>query len=166
MIPATLAERLERLRADAPALRAYALVDGLQYEQHFGRSLRRRGGTVHSLFAGTEDEPLASAGPWLVDIAQPDADVVASLDELETARPGVMWLFSTQDIESLVRTLQRKLNSKLPNGKIALLRFWDPRVFVPLFNALDTERRRAYFGDVDEWHGLADGKRFHVSHHA
>lgn len=166
MIPASLAERLERLRASAPGLRAYALVDGIQYEQHFGRILRRRWGTVHALFAGTEDEPLADAGPWVIDVVQPDVGVVAPLDELEEARPGVMWLFTAQDIESLVTTLQRKLNSKLPNGKIALIRFWDPRVFVPLFNALDMEARRTYFGDVDEWHGLADGKRFHVSHHA
>ena len=63
-------------------------------------------------------------------------------------------------------TLQSKLNSRLPDGKVALLRFWDPRVFVPLFNALDTAGRQAYFGDVTEWHGLKNGKRFHVSHYA
>nr|WP_171910183.1 hypothetical protein [Paraburkholderia fungorum] len=55
---------------------------------------------------------------------------------------------------------------KLPSGKIALVRFWDPRVFVPLFNALDNHARCSYFGDIDEWHGLLDGKRFQVSHHA
>ncbi|WP_153134174.1 hypothetical protein [Paraburkholderia agricolaris] len=53
MIPTTLAERLERLRADASGLRAYALVDGLQYEQHFGRSFRTTAPLVN-----TELKPL------------------------------------------------------------------------------------------------------------
>lgn len=166
VIPTHLAERLERLRKASPGLRAYALVDGLQYEQHFGHRIKWRWGVVHALFAGTQDEPLADAGPWVIDLAQADSAPLASLDELEEARPGVMWLFTAQDIESLVATLQRKLNSRLPNGKIALVRFWDPRVFVPLFNALDTDGRRTYFGDVDEWHGLHETKRFHVSNHA
>jgi hypothetical protein len=166
VIPKPLAERLERLRTVTPQLRAYALVDGLQYEQHVGDRIKKRWGAIHALFAGTQDEPLSDAGPWVIDLTEPDATALASLEDLEQACPGVLWLFTTQDIEALVGTLQRKLDSKLPNGKIALIRFWDPRVFVPLFNALDNDARRSYFGDVDEWHGLLDGKRFHVSHHA
>jgi hypothetical protein len=166
VIPPKLAERLERLRTLTPGLRVYALVDGLQYEQHFGYPIKRRWGAVEALFAGTEDEPLADAGPWVIDLAAPDAATISPLGELEEARPGVMWLFTTQDIEPLVAILQRKLNSRLPDGKVALIRFWDPRVFVSLFNALDAAGRQAYFGDVNEWHGLRDGKRFHVSDHA
>jgi Domain of unknown function (DUF4123) len=166
VIPPQLAERLERLRTSTPGLRAYALVDGLQYDQYFGHPLKRRWGAVAALFAGTEDEPLADAGPWVIDLAAHEATIISPLGELEAARPGVMWLFTNQDIESLVVTLQSKLNSRLPDGKVALLRFWDPRVFVPLFNALDAAGRQAYFGDITEWHGLKNGKRFHVSHYA
>ncbi|SAL29530.1 hypothetical protein AWB64_02519 [Caballeronia sordidicola] len=166
MIPSQLAERLERLRTSAPGLRAYALVDGYQYAQHFGHPLKRRWGAVAALFAGTEDEPLADAGPWVIDLAAPEAFAIASLAELEEARPSVMWLFADQELDALVATLQGKLNSRLPDGRVALVRFWDPRVFVPLFNALDSAGRQSYFGDVSEWHGLRNGKRFHVSHHA
>nr|WP_171910184.1 DUF4123 domain-containing protein [Paraburkholderia fungorum] len=100
MIPKPLAERIERLQIATPQLRAYALVDGLQYERHVGTRIKRHWGAIHALFAGTQDEPLSDAGPWVIDLTEPEAAALASLEELEQVRPGVMWLFTTQDIES------------------------------------------------------------------
>jgi len=118
-----------------------------------------------ALFQGTEDEGLAHAGPWLVDLAQETPDHIGAISGLEQAKPSVVWLFSRLPLEPLALALQHRLNSRLPDGKIALIRFWDPRVLVTLFKALDLPTRRDYFSDADEWHAQLDGKRFHISIH-
>ena len=166
MIPDDIAGRLERLKANSPQLAAYALVDGVQYSRFTGARIEQLNGTTRALFVGTEDEALAHAGPWLVDLAKADRSIVATVTRLEQTHPSVMWLLSQLDIESLAMVLQLKLNSKLPDGRTALIRFWDPRVLVGLFNALDLQSRREYFSHVDERHGQIEGKRFHISIHA
>lgn len=166
MMPSSVAERFEQLKKQPPQLSAYALVDGVQYSRHTGTRIEHRYGANRALFVGTDDEALAHAGPWLFDLAKESPSIVGTVAQLEQAYPSVMWLFSRLDLESLALVLQLKLNAKLPDGRTALVRFWDPRTFAGLFNALDVPSRREYFSHVDEWHGQIEGKRFHVSIHA
>ncbi|CAM2192060.1 conserved protein of unknown function [Paraburkholderia kururiensis] len=166
MMPSGVAERFERLRKESPQLSAYALVDGVQFWRFTGARIEPRYGANRALFVGTEDEALAHAGPWLVDLARENPSTADTLVQLEQALPSVLWLFSRLDLESLALVLQLKLNGKLPDGRVALIRFWDPRTFVGLFKALDLPSRREYYSHVDEWHGQTEGKRFHVSIHA
>jgi hypothetical protein len=78
-------ERLEQLRATLPTLRLYALVDGVQYENHRGERLDDRPGFA-SLFHGTPDGALTHAGPWLVDMEGAGDRVTNDLARLETKR--------------------------------------------------------------------------------
>ncbi|WP_232504951.1 DUF4123 domain-containing protein [Rubrivivax gelatinosus] len=57
--------RWQSLHETWPALRLYALVDGVQYQSHFCKRLRPGPG-LFALFDGTPDAALAHAGPWLV----------------------------------------------------------------------------------------------------
>ena len=164
MIPAPIAARLKLLQRDTPYLRAYALVDGVQYGKVTGSPMQGSEAR-RALFQGTEDEGLAHAGPWLIDLAQEAPEALSTISDLEQAKPSVVWLFSRLPLETLALALQTRLNSRLPNGKIALIRFWDPRTLKALFNALDVPTRRDYFSDADEWHAQLDGKRFHISIH-
>lgn len=166
MMPLNVAGRFELLKKDIPQLSAYALVDGVQYSRFTGTHVESRYGVNRALFAGTEDEALAHAGPWLIDLEKESSSTAGTVSQLEQAYPSVMWLFSRLDLESLAMVLQLKLNAKLPDGRTSLVRFWDPRAFVGLFNALDLPSRQEYFSHVDEWHGQIEGKRFHVSIHA
>lgn len=166
MMPSSVAGRFEQLKKQAPQLSAYALVDGVQFSRFTGAHIESRYGANRALFAGTEDEALAHAGPWLIDLEKESPSTAGTVSQLEQAYPSVMWLFSRLDLESLAMVLQLKLNAKLPDGRTALVRFWDPRAFVGLFNALDLPSRQEYFSHVDEWHGQIEGKRFHVSIHA
>jgi Domain of unknown function (DUF4123) len=166
MIPQAIAERFTRLQKQAPELIAYALIDGVQFTRHTGQSFAPRYGANRALFVGTEDEPLAHAGPWLIDLKKESPHIVATIGELELTYPSVVWLISRLDLESLALVLQLKLDVKLPDGRIALMRFWDPRTLFSLFNALDVPAREEYFSHIDEWHAQVDGKRFHISIHA
>ena len=153
-----VAERLNQLQAHHPALCLYALVDGAQYETHRQARLIQNT-TCYPLFTGTPDAALAHAGPWLVDVARSAPSFVEDLATLEQETPSVTWLFAVQDLGGLAQLLQLHLETRLPDGRAALLRFWDPRVLVKLAQILEPAQREAMFGHIHEWHLLLDGKR-------
>jgi hypothetical protein len=154
-------QRMLRLRVTQPDLRLYALVDGVQYVECQGQPLRAGEG-LFPLFTGTPDAAHAHAGPWLVDceqIEQVAPALMAELTQLEQKAPAIIWLITPSKLEDLAALLQPKLNIRLPDGRAALLRFWDPRVSAGLAQRLDAAQRKEFFGDVDEWHWLREGQR-------
>ena len=156
-----VADRLAHLRMRNPALRLFGLVDGLQHETLRGERLDHRHGFA-SLFHGTPDAALAHAGPWLVDVEAAGDAVAADLARLEREAPSVTWLISEADLGGLAQLLQLQLDAKLPDGRIALVRFWDPRVLAELINVLSPEQRETFFAHIHEWHLLRNGERVHI----
>ncbi|OEZ48580.1 hypothetical protein JAB1_31900 [Janthinobacterium sp. MP5059B] len=156
--PIDVVARLAQLQQSTPALRLYALVDGAQYRTQIGTSLTTREG-CHSLFAGTPDAALAHAGPWLVDAEQASDALFDALVSLEHAAPAVTWLIAPQTITGLAQLLQLNLDTALPDGRTALLRFWDPRVLISLAELLEPGQREVFFGHIHEWHLLHQGQR-------
>lgn len=150
--------RLAQLRQTMPALRLYALVDGAQYQTHRGGPLQGHAG-LYALFSGTPDAGLAHAGPWLVDAEQAGNALTADLAELEKQAPAVTWLLAMQDLAGLAQLLQLNLDTRLPDGRTALLRFWDPRVLVTLAELLGPEQRETFFAHIHEWHLLHNEQR-------
>lgn len=139
-------------------LRLYALLDGLQHEQHIGQRLQHLAGINRALFDDTDDAPLAHAGPWLYDVSQHPQHIDA-FAALEKARPAVSWLVTAMDLEGLAQYLRLKLDAELPDGRQVLVRFYDPRVLGHLFTVMDTEQRTQFFHLIDEWHFLHNGQR-------
>lgn len=156
--PSEVITRFTQLQQSVGALKLYALVDGARYRMQFGEPCTTRQG-FHSLFAGTLDEELAHAGPWLVDTEQVGATLVDQLAAMEQAAPAVSWLIASQTLEGLVQLLQLNLDIELPDGRTALLRFWDPRVLVNLAEVLDSAQRETFFAHIHEWHLLHQGQR-------
>ena len=154
-------DRLAQLHPRYPTLRLYGLVDGLQYETHRGERLEDRHGFA-SLFHGTPDSALAHAGPWLVDVNEAGDTVTADLAHLERQVPSVTWLISETDLHGLAQLLQLQLDARLPDGRIALVRFWDPRVLSELVNVLSPKQRETFFAHIHEWHLLRNGERVHI----
>ncbi|WP_265919677.1 DUF4123 domain-containing protein [Cupriavidus nantongensis] len=140
-------------------LNLYVLVDAALYQQHRERQLEHVPSVVAALFSGTADEALAHAGPWLVDATQVTEAVLRDLISLETTAPAVTWLFAEADLTGLSQLLQLRLDIKLPDGRTALLRFWDPRVLAALFRLMESDQRAEFFGHIHEWHFLDEGIR-------
>ncbi|MFP5391576.1 MAG: DUF4123 domain-containing protein [Gammaproteobacteria bacterium] len=151
-------ERLSHLRRETESIRLYALVDGVQYRARRGEPMKNAPGR-YPLFEGTADAPLAHAGPWLIDADIAGQDCTAELAALEREAPAVTWLMTPQDLIGLAQLLQLNLDIKLPDGRIAMIRFWDPRVLVSLVEVLTAEQRYAFFGHIHEWHLLHDERR-------
>jgi hypothetical protein len=156
-----IVERFLALQQADALVRLYALVDGFQYEQHTGERLHYQRNINRPIFMGTEDEPLAHAGPWLIDTSRAP-DQLQLLNELEQALPSVSWLISPIDLEGLSQLLQLKLDAQLPDGRKVLLRFYDPRVLYNLWQTMNDEQRAEFVHLIDEWHFLHDGRRVHI----
>jgi hypothetical protein len=165
MIPGSVNEQLRQYRKRYYSGHVLVLVDGLQYEQQTGRQLAPEDDMVVSLFAGTKDIALAHAGPWLID-PKTARDRVVDLGELEQARPGVIWLISSDSLERQAEKLRPHLNTRLPNGRSALLRFWDPRVLHALNAVCQDKTARALFGTAEAWQYLNEGQRFTINDNA
>lgn len=162
MIPASVAAQLREYRKRHYSGHVLALVDGLQYQQQTGQPLASEDDMTVSLFAGTKDIALAHAGPWLVDPKQA-RDRVADLGELEQSRPGVIWLITSESLEGQAEKLRPYLNTRLPTGRSALLRFWDPRVLHALNAACRDKTGRALFTTAKAWQYLHEGQRFNIN---
>lgn len=153
-----VSERFALLRQEMDVLRLYALVDGAQYQIKRDERISRRRGCI-SLFEGTQDAALAHAGPWLVDTEFVDMAFVSDLGVLEREAAAVSWIITPQNFEGVAQLLQLNLETKTPDGRCALLRFWDPRVLVSLAEILSVDQRQDFFGHFHEWHLLHKGNR-------
>lgn len=162
MIPAHVDEHLRQYRKRHYSGRVLVLVDGIQYQRHTGQQLTPEDDMVVSLFAGTKDIALAHAGPWLVD-PKTARDRVADLGELEQARPGVIWLITSENLERQAEKLRPHLDTRLPNRRSALLRFWDPRVLHALDAACQDKASRGLFRTAAAWQYLNEGQRFTIN---
>jgi hypothetical protein len=160
-MPQRITDEWEFIARRHKAARVFALIDGLQYSQETGNPPDASDPALTGLFVGTEDEPLAHAGPWLVDIAVSGthATVIAPL---EASRPAVVWLISTDDAQTLADKLRERLNATMPDGREVLLRLWDPRAIDALGRSTDRAARDELFGVALLWSYLRDGKAYYI----
>lgn len=156
-----LMPRFTLLQAGRPYLRMFALVDGLAFEQLHSERLQPAVGQV-ALFEQTPDAPLASAGPWLIDVAQ-QVGMTQRLYATQDQAPYVSWLMTEVPFQGLVQLLQLRLDARLPDGTTALLRFYDPRVLRSLAMSLTAQQREEFFGQVLEWHFLCNGQALRIA---
>jgi hypothetical protein len=157
-------QRYAALRDALPALRLYALVDGAQYQMRRTQSLEQKLGR-RPLFAGTDDAPLANYGPWLIDALESEEGDLGDISLLEQEAPAVSWLLTPVDPEGLAQLLQLRMDAVLPDGRTALLRFWDPRVLGNLAEIMDANQRSEFFAHILEWHFLRQDRRVWIGRH-
>ncbi|EEZ3917702.1 MULTISPECIES: DUF4123 domain-containing protein [Escherichia] len=135
----------------------FALVDGLQYERYFGESLSVQQSAAVPLFDIWPDSRIAFAGPWVMEMNS-IMDFRERLCELEAALPSVSWMISSSSLTELAAHFRRNMNTELPDGRIALLRFHDPRVQKRLGEMLNDQQHRELTGLMQEWLTIVDGK--------
>ena len=94
----------------------------------------------------------ASLGPWLIQLpAQHQTPVDGWLRALEMNKPVVAWLSSEAGFEAVFQHLEACLDLRRPSGKLALLRYWDGRVFLRLQRAFTLQQRRELMGPLRQW---------------
>jgi hypothetical protein len=129
-----------------------AVLDGAAFAARWGHPLVARAG-CHPLFDPKgPDAELAAAGGWLIE---PGRAVLPPLDV-----PGdspLCWLDSVAPAGDLLLHLRQQLDVALPDGRTALLRWYDPRVLATLADVLEPAQWAALCGPIRRWQVHLDG---------
>ncbi|MDF1897265.1 DUF4123 domain-containing protein [Rahnella contaminans] len=144
-----------------PNCAAFALVDGLQYERHFGKELTIESGVTAPLFNIGPDARIAFAGPWLIFLHTTET-YRKELQELEGEFPSVSWLLSSWTLEKLVGHFKYFLDLQLPDGRCALFRFYDPRVLENIKLLLDERDYETFTTCAEAWFLTLNNKTSNV----
>ncbi|UOB57561.1 DUF4123 domain-containing protein [Burkholderia pyrrocinia] len=144
----------------------YALVDGLLYANAANGSSPQRSQSAAALFDNTPDSSLADAGPWLVDYELASGNTRRTLSAMANSSPGVSWLISAFPIESLADELRNRLDVRLPDGRTALLRFYDARIMADVASLMEFTQRMQFFVPTFNWLVEVNGKLRGVHPHA
>ncbi len=105
-------------------------------------------GTSACLFAGTLDPVLAAASPWLVPLGDAPRLFAAWRGPGQGRNWGILCR-STLPFAEVRRHFRKFLQAKLPDGTVALFRFYDPRVFNTYIRAATPAERAPWFDAVD-----------------
>jgi hypothetical protein len=144
-------------------VRLYALVDALLYGR--GETVERPAATI-GLFDGTPDASLADAGPWLIDFADASSAVQQFLFTMGAGDEGVSWLVSAYPFPALAEELAGRLNARMPDGRTALLRFYDARLMSEIARLFSFTQRIEFFVPTFDWLVEINGELTKVHPHA
>jgi hypothetical protein len=125
--------------------RWYAVLDLAQEPELF--ALVKRAPQHDCLFSGDVPLELASASPHLVRFDDAQALQTAWAERGRGKNWGIL-CESDLPPDALQRHFKKFLNAKLPDGTIALFRFYDPRVFNTYIRALTPEEAAPWFDGV------------------
>ncbi|KVT58002.1 DUF4123 domain-containing protein [Burkholderia ubonensis] len=162
-IEAFFAKRQQQLTMQ---VHLYALVDGLLYADAADASPLQRSQSAVALFDGTPDASLADAGPWLIDYERAAGTIRQTLSIMASGSTGVSWLISAYPIESLADELRNRLDVRLPDGRTALLRFYDARIMAGMASLMEFTQRLQFFVATFDWLVEVNGKLKGVHPHA
>lgn len=148
----------------AATVRLFALVDGLLYGERAYPLQRSR--AAIALFDGTPDASLADAGPWLIDCDRVDASTRNALAAQAAGSTGVSWLISAYPLDALATELRPRLDAKMPDGRTALLRYYDARIMHDIALLMTSTQRMQFFVVTFDWLVEIDGRLARVHPHA
>jgi len=107
------------------------------------------------LFAGQLKAPLERVAPYLVRLSS--SPNFAKIWQNEWGQSWGILCVSVASLEQLRLHFRQFLQAKLPDGQIALFRFYDPRVFRIYLPTCDLVQLRAWFACAEEFRVEAAG---------
>ena len=124
------------------AMTWYAVIDGAQDPRLV--VLVRQCRHHACLISGDLDRDLAPALPWVAEV-DPREPLAHVWREHGGGRSWGITLESPLDLLRVKLHLKKFLNARLPDGTVALFRFYDPRVFRTYLEAATDEERARWF---------------------
>lgn len=136
----------------------YALIDMSCFNQAawLARALKEKSfpfAESISLFDGTPEATLKEFAPYLClihNVSNPEPYDLTDPRVVEKKYPAIIWIWSDEYIGHLKTHLQFFLNAKLKNGRDALFRFYDPRVFPMFLNMLKQEQAERFWNRINQ----------------
>jgi len=127
----------------------YAILDAA-LDNTIPAMLRSSGAEYQSLYEGARGEELAEVAPHLVRLPA-DSLLLKILESEGYAKNWAVFLTCDQPLKELRRHLRRFLTVKLPDGKKAFFRFYDPRVLRVFLPTCDERDAVDFFGPVNNY---------------
>ncbi|AQH05722.1 hypothetical protein A9R05_42655 (plasmid) [Burkholderia sp. KK1] len=147
-------------------VKLYALFDALLYARVPNTTPLERSAACVALFDRTPDASLADAGPWVVDLDATTATMQRALRGLADSADGISWLISAYPLPSLAEELRERLDVRMPDGRMALLRFYDARIIGGIASMLSFTQRVEFFVPTFDWLAEINGELTIVHPHA
>lgn len=139
----------------------YAIIDCAQDPRLIG--MVERSPARLCLFKGRSlSRAVLETAPWLVRL-DPGSELLNAWQREGRGKSWGIMVYSALDLPALQRFFRRYLQAKLPDGTIALFRFYDPRVFITYLGGATPEERAPWFDGVDQYSVEAAGGT--ASHH-
>lgn len=123
----------------------FAVVDTAQDERL--HPLVEQCATRACLLSGDLAPVLAAASPWLVAIDEREP-LIAIWRQHGAGRHWGMLIESALSLDGLRKHVRQFLQATLPDGTVALFRFFDPRVFLSYLPAAPPEQQAQWFDGV------------------
>ncbi|WP_392384700.1 DUF4123 domain-containing protein [Marinomonas primoryensis] len=139
------------LIAQAPrmvAQQTYAIIEPV-LESDLMKRLYQNGvaDLLHAkLFADTEYRSLADKGPVIVQLSA-ENDSFAELMTAFEARPSGFFIHSGADFENVLAWARQRLTAQTSMAK-ALLRFYEPRMLLPLLGSLNRAEKACFLANI------------------
>lgn len=142
--------------------RLYALIDGVLHPSLLGEAQRRdiawRGLYPESML----ESRTPAMGPLLVELEPALHEHEAFMRLLikrSRTQDLVIWLASRQPLDPLAAHLQAYAEVRLPDGRRALLRHYDPSILEILVSMFDAQQRADFLAGVREYRYWCNGWR-------
>jgi hypothetical protein len=133
----------------------YALIDCAADPALYPMILRE--GAYKCLFGGAVSPDLISAAPHIVELQQGSALHTALMGEGWYRNWGIVCA-SEANLWDVRKAVRGNLQATLPDGKVVLFRFYDPRVFAPFIEACTPAEAAEWFTTVtDYWVATQEG---------
>ena len=105
----------------------------------------------HSVFSGTDDEPISEVGPFLVEVAGNKSVIEWLLNEGKGDSWGVFFN-SNADFKTLFAHLQKLVTVVDEEGREMYFRYYDPRVIKLFLPTCDEKQLSEFFGPITEFY--------------
>lgn len=108
------------------------------------------------------EDSAKEAGPVLYPIypraSKQEREIYYWLLKEEQISPCLTWIISRYPIKELFTHLQSQLFARLPDGREALLRFYDPRILeLTMLHVFDQNQRQQLAGPILQWWIWSEG---------
>ena len=132
--------------SDAPT-RMYGVVDTARDPRLYPLVIRCPRHTC--LFAGELEAPLKEVAPYLVEMTNDSPMWLQWRDDGWGQAWGIV-IWSSLDLQTLRKHLRQFLLAQLPDGQIALFRFYDPRVWRDFWPTCSAEQQSQWLAGLSE----------------
>ncbi|MDP3908197.1 DUF4123 domain-containing protein [Novosphingobium sp.] len=134
--------------AEVDGGRWYAVIDGAQDPRLM--ALVQSCAQHDCLISGKLDPALAPALPWIA-VLDPAEQLTQVWRDHGQGRHWGITLQSAMDLLHVKLQLKKFLNARLPDGRLVLFRFYDPRVLRTYLTAATPPERDPWFGGITRY---------------